>query len=152
MLSMQTSRTTTKTNVFIANKQRGNMVTSSIHILKNTCRAPRSSKAAYVPLHIIFIPHTQRLRVALGPSPRQNNSETQNVHVYVVKKVKRLVALQEGTRRAVRALTKRVASERSAFRTLSADVKNQLRALPDVTSSAVGALQVSRVILNKLRP
>lgn len=58
-------------------------------------------------------------------------------------KVERLEALQERTRCAVRDLADRAEGERAAFRRLAADMKNHLRALPEVATAAIGAVQVT---------
>eukprot|EP00752_Nemacystus_decipiens_P008634 g7710.t1 len=57
------------------------------------------------------------------------------------REVARLKALQEQTRRAVRDLTARMESERAAFRGLEEQIKGHLKAMPEVASAAIGAVQ-----------
>ena len=58
-------------------------------------------------------------------------------------KVARLKAHREQTRRAVRDLAARMESERAAFRGLEAQVKGHLKAMPEVASAGIGAVQAS---------
>lgn len=53
-----------------------------------------------------------------------------------------MLVLQANSQRAVRELAEQVAYERASFRRLAAEVKNRLRALPDVATVAAGAVQV----------
>lgn len=57
-----------------------------------------------------------------------------------------MAVLQERSQRAVRDLSGRVEGERAAFRGLAADVKSHLRALPEVATAAIGAVQVKGLI------
>ena len=58
--------------------------------------------------------------------------------------MKRLKALQEQSRQAVRQLAGRVESEREVFRGLVADVKGHLKALPEVATAAIGMVQARK--------
>eukprot|EP00903_Cladosiphon_okamuranus_P012052 g11316.t1 len=68
--------------------------------------------------------------------------------------VERLNAQKKQSRRAVRDLTARMASEIAAFRGLQAEVKGHLRAMPEVASAAIGVVQArdKRLIYLRCEP